>query len=1118
MKDSCPTAKPVAPKKALLLGSGALSIGQAGEFDYSGSQAVKALVENGIETILVNPNIATIQTTTQGLVKTYLYPINVYWVEQVIRKERPDAIVYSFGGQTALNCVLELEQAGVLSKYGVKTLGTSLDTLRLTEDRDFFAKEMKKMDTPVLEGVAVYDLDCAVKEAEKIGYPVIVRAAYALGGLGSGFAYNTEELKKIVREALDFSPQVLIEKSIRGWKEVEYEVMRDREGNVITICNMENLDPLGVHTGDSIVVAPSQTLTDSEYQLLRNTAIKIVGQLEVIGECNVQYALDPQSEQFYVIEVNARLSRSSALASKATGYPIAYIAAQIILGHSLVDLKNPLTQVTSAFYEPALDYCILKIPRWDLDKFPGTSRKLGSAMKSVGEVMAIGRNFAEVLQKAVRMSTEDPLGVSLRPMSQLSDDELIDELRFPTDQRLMGLFEIFHRGKNYREVNELTQITTWFLDEIEDIVLHEKEFVLFLEQELNKIAQDVSLEQKVEKCFTAISQSLWSKLKRKGFSDAQLLYSFCHLCSDQTYSNLKQPELTKLLIIIRGLRKQVGVVPAVKKIDTTAAEYPSPSNYLYMSYEGQENDSTGPNTGQESFAVLGSGSYRIGSSVEFDWCGVHCAEYLRRKGKGTIIINCNPETVSTDYNTSDKLYFEEMTLERVLDVIDFEKPKGVFACMGGQLPNNLIAPLEQAGAPMLGHSARSLLMTEGRDQFSKILDKINIDQPKWISATDQKQIDQFLQNIGFPVLVRPSFVLSGTAMKVAENRKELEKFLAGAAKVSSDSPVVISEFIMGALEVEYDGVATQGNLLLGLVSEHLEPAGVHSGDSTLIHPPQNLNTNTQRKIHDLAGRMAAELNLNGPFNVQFLLKDETIKVIECNARASRSFPFISKVTGVNLADLATQVMMKSPDEKLSLPILGKVPHVGVKAPMFSFHRLQGVDPVLGVEMASTGEVGCLGSSFLEALLLALESTGINAPKKGILVSSGRPHEKKAFLESMEIINKLGLPVYATQGTADFLKQQGHEVVTLGWPSELGKNVLDAIQSGEVDLVINVPKNLSDSELKYGGAIRRMAIQTSTSLITNMEMVVAFFQAINQNRLDESFYSRPLYLPEFKTQS
>jgi carbamoyl-phosphate synthase large subunit len=1085
--------------KIIVLGSGGLSIGQAGEFDYSGTQAVKALVEEGCDVVVVNPNIATVQTNPQPHTKIYLYPVEPEWVEKIIAAEKPDAIVAGFGGQTALNCLMELDSRGVLKKYNILNLGTPVATLRMTEDRDLFAQKMREIGMPVPSSHAVTDLKAAKKAADNIGYPVIVRAAYALGGLGSGFASNEAELAALVVPALASSPQVLVEKSLKGWKEVEYEVMRDGEGNVITICNMENFDPLGIHTGDSIVVCPSQTLSDDEYQLLRNAAIKIVSACGIVGECNVQYALDPQSHQFFIIEVNARLSRSSALASKASGYPIAYVAAKVVLGYDLLELKNPVTGITYAYFEPALDYVTIKVPRWDLVKFRGASRHLGSTMKSVGEIMSIGRSFPEALQKAVRMVTELGQGLShfkgvgAATYATTDEEHLRLELTNPTDTRLNAVIHALRLNWDIEKIHAETAIDKWFLAKLREITATEAA----IESLAKTTETDQSDADYLQMILEKTEPKAWRKWKLTGFSDEQiagLLLKASKIPGNKVNTQRwTEKRIQKASMTVRELRKKAGVIPVYKKIDTTAGEYPSPSNYLYMTYGGAFNDPL-PDDQKPTAIVLGSGAYRIGTSVEFDWCAVSCSRRLQSDGWRSVIINCNPETVSTDYNSSDRLYFEEMSLERILDICDVESPKGLVACMGGQLPNKLALPLAEAGIHLLGHSPKTIDMAEDRSRFSALLDQLEIDQPRWIAASTQKQIDSFVEDVGFPILVRPSYVLSGAAMGVAYSRESLDKFLGVAAEISTDHPLVISEYLIGAREIELDGVAKGGEILTAVVSEHIENAGVHSGDATMVVPAQKLYVETVRRVRRAGHLIAKGLGLNGPFNIQFLAKQNHIKVIECNARASRSFPFVSKVVGLNLADAATEILIgKTP------PLIrfneDDLPHVGVKAALFSFTRLAGADPVLGVEMASTGEVGCIGRNFEEALLLSLEAAKCRRPQKGVLVSAGSEAEKIKFLEAAAIFEKLKIPVYATEGTAKFLLSHGLKVSTLAWPGEGENDVIHAIKTGLVDFVINIPKNLQRRELSNGAQIRQAATRFGCSLLTNMELTTAYAVAL-----------------------
>lgn len=1071
--------------RVLILGSGGLSIGQAGEFDYSGTQAIKALVEEKIDVIVVNPNIATVQTNPTAGVKVYLYPVEVEWVEKVIDAEKPDAIIAGFGGQTALNCLIKLDEQGILAKHRVLNLGTAASVLRLTEDRDEFAQKMREINMPVPESFACATAEQALIAANEIGYPVIVRAAFALGGLGSGFADNDEELRGLVIPALASSPQVLVERSLKGWKEVEYEVMRDSEGNVITICNMENFDPLGIHTGDSIVVCPSQSLSDDEYQMLRNAAITIVGSLGIVGECNVQYALDPHSMSFYIIEVNARLSRSSALASKASGYPIAYIAAKVVLGYDLLELKNPVTGITCAFFEPALDYITIKFPRWDLLKFQGVDRHLGSTMKSVGEIMSIGRSFPEALQKATRMVTEHAEGLSVQRFKG-SDDELKRELGSPTDKRLFAVVEAFRRNISLQEIREISSIDLWFLNHLRVMVATEKEISSYASEVTTEGLVDLMILQSLGK----IDAETWHRWKIQGFGDEQI--SGLVLRSQ----GLNSEQLCNASHAVRKLRLEHGVKPVIKKIDTTAGEYPSASNYLYLTYGGSVSEALPDDNKVFSAVVLGSGSYRIGTSVEFDWCAVSCSRKLQESGWRSVIVNCNPETVSTDYNSSDRLYFEELSVERILDITDVERPVGIICSMGGQLPNRLAKPLSEAGLKLLGHRADTIDTAEDRARFSALLDDLEIGQPRWVAARSAEEVKRFISEVGFPVLIRPSYVLSGAAMSVAYDDESLQTCLAFATEISPNHPVVLSEFIIGAREIELDGVARNGEILTAIVSEHIENAGVHSGDATLVVPAQKLYVETVRRVKRAGRAIAQGLNLNGPFNMQFLAKENEIKVIECNARAARSFPFISKAVGLNLADVATDVMI-GVKPKLSRFNEDELPYVGVKAAMFSFKRLGGADPVLGVEMASTGEVGCIGENVDQALLLAMEASGVFAPKKGVLVSSGSEVEKLRFLSAARTLVGLKIPLFATPGTAKHLSAHGIPVTALEWPEEGKHDVMMAIKEGLVDFVINIPKDLQRKELTQGSLVRQAAVKFGCSLLTNMEIVTAYLHALER---------------------
>lgn len=1075
-------------RQVLLLGSGGLSIGQGGEFDYSGTQAVRSLREEGCEVIVVNPNVATVQTDPQQGVKVYLYPVEPHWVERVIEKEHPWGLVAGFGGQTALNCAMELDRLGVLRRHKVRNLGTPIKTLRMTEDRGLFAAFMRRIGVPVPPSCAVSSSDAARRWCDRLGYPVIVRAAYALGGLGSGFAHNPRQLKTLVTEALSTSPQVLVEKSLVGWREVEYEVMRDISGDAVAICNMENLDPLGIHTGDSVVVAPSQTLDDTEFQRLRDESLKIVRAAGIIGECNVQFALDPTSNRHYVIEVNARLSRSSALASKASGYPIAAVAAKVVLGRRLVNLPNPVTGVTKALYEPAFDYVTVKIPRWDLRKFQGVSSHLGPMMKSVGEVMAVGRTFPEALQKGVRMVSEDTRGLS-RPYSQTTRRSLLKDLREPTDLRLYALMEAFRRGIKLSEVRRLTRIDPWFLRHFESLAAQER-----------LIAGKRSL--------THATSEEWRTWKTAGFGDEQI-------AALRLGPSAAPQAAERLALRVRRLREREGVRPFVKRIDTTAGEYPSITNYLYMSYAASAHDVT-PSRGRKTALILGAGAYRVGSSVEFDWCAVRASERFRRSGWTSITLNCNPETVSTDFNSSDRLYFEELTLERILDIARFERVAGVVVSMGGQLPNRLALPLAHAGLRLLGHPPTAIDTAEDRQKFSALLDLVDVDQPAWVNAASRAGVDRFVRHVGFPVLIRPSYVLSGAAMSIAHDRRSLERSLAAAANFSDKHPVVVSKFLQGAREIELDGVACRGRIVVSVLAEHVENAGVHSGDATIVIPAQRLYVETVRQVRMAARRIVAALRLHGPFNIQFLALANRIYVIECNARASRSFPFASKVLGTNLADLAARIMLGERPKGRVGAREDDLGHVGVKAALFSFKRLSGSDPVLGVEMASTGEVGCLGRDYDEALLLALESAGVKPPRRGILVSAGPEAEKLRFLSAVRWATYHRVPLYATDGTARFLQAHGVKARTLAWPGQGAGDVLKAIRGGQVDFVVNVPKNLDPQELTYGREIRRTAIRFGCSLLTDIDIVRDYFQALERadtttNRI--TLLSVPAYMED-----
>ena len=1060
-------------QKVLLLGSGALKIGEAGEFDYSGSQALKALKEEGIETILINPNIATVQTSEGVADQIYFLPVTPYFVEKVIRKERPEGIMLAFGGQTALNCGVALYREGILEKYNVKVLGTPVQAIIDTEDRELFVDKLNEIDVKTIKSEAVENAEDARRAARELGYPVIVRAAYALGGLGSGFCDNEEELDLLVEKAFSFSPQVLVEKSLRGWKEVEYEVVRDRFDNCITVCNMENFDPLGIHTGESIVIAPSQTLTNKEYHKLRELAIRIIRHIGIVGECNVQYAFDPESEDYRVIEVNARLSRSSALASKATGYPLAFVAAKLGLGYGLFDLKNSVTKTTSAFFEPALDYVVCKIPRWDLGKFHGVDKELGSSMKSVGEVMAIGRTFEEAIQKGLRMIGQGMHGFVEN--KELVIPDIDKALHEPTDKRIFVISKAFRAGYTIDQVHELTKIDKWFLQKLMNIMNTSEE----LHQWGNNHKQIADL-----------PADLLKQAKRQGFSDFQIARAIGY-----------EGDMEDGSLYVRNYRKSLGIVPVVKQIDTLAAEYPAQTNYLYLTYSGTANDVTYLGD-HRSIVVLGSGAYRIGSSVEFDWCGVQALNTIRKEGWRSVMINYNPETVSTDYDMCDRLYFDELTFERVMDVLELENPHGVIVSTGGQIPNNLALRLDAQNIHILGTSAQSIDNAEDRDKFSAMLDRIGVDQPEWRALTSLEDINSFVDKVGFPVLVRPSYVLSGAAMNVCSNQEELERFLQLAANVSKKHPVVVSQFIEHAKEVEMDAVAQNGEIIAYAISEHIEFAGVHSGDATIQFPPQKLYVETVRRIKRISREIAKALNISGPFNIQYLAKDNDIKVIECNLRASRSFPFVSKVLKINFIELATKVMLGLPVEKPEKNLF-ELDYVGIKASQFSFNRLQKADPVLGVDMASTGEVGCIGSDTSCAVLKAMLSVGYRIPKKKILLSTGTPKQKVDMLEAARMLQKKGYDIFATGGSSKFLTENGVENTRVYWPSEEGHpQALEMLHKKEIDMVVNIPKNLTAGELDNGYKIRRAAIDLNIPLITNARLASAFINAFCTMDIDD----------------
>ena len=1059
-------------KKVLLLGSGALKIGEAGEFDYSGSQALKALREEGVKTVLINPNIATVQTSEGVADQIYFLPVQPHFVEEVIKKERPDGILLSFGGQTALNCGVELYRQGILEKYNVKVLGTPVQAIMDTEDRELFVQKLDEINVKTIKSEACENIEQTRKAAAELGYPVIIRAAYALGGLGSGFADNEEELDKLAEKAFSFSPQVLVEKSLKGWKEIEYEVVRDRYDNCITVCNMENFDPLGIHTGESIVIAPSQTLTNSEYHKLRALAIKIIRHIGIVGECNVQYAFDPQSEDYRVIEVNARLSRSSALASKATGYPLAFVAAKLGMGYGLFELKNSVTKTTSAFFEPALDYVVCKIPRWDLSKFRGVDKELGSSMKSVGEVMAIGRNFEEAIQKGLRMIGQGMHGFVEN--KELEIEDIDSALREPTDKRVFVISKAMHKGYTVDQIHDLTKIDKWFLEKLQHII---------------------DIDEAMKKCnINTLDKELLRTAKVYGFTDFQIARAVG--LEDELKS------MRKASLVVRSRRKNYGILPVVKQIDTLAAEYPAQTNYLYVTYAGVKSDITFEND-KRSIIVLGSGAYRIGSSVEFDWCGVQALNTIRKEGYRSIMINYNPETVSTDYDMCDRLYFDELTFERVMDIIDLETPHGVIVSTGGQIPNNLAMLLDEQHVPILGTKAQDIDNAEDRAKFSQMLTNNGINQPEWSALTSMEDIDRFIERVGFPVLVRPSYVLSGAAMNVCSNEDELKRFLQLAANVSEDHPVVVSKFIEHAKEIEMDAVAKNGEVIAYAISEHIEFAGVHSGDATIQFPPQKLYVETVRRCKRVGRQIAKELHINGPFNIQFMARDNDILVIECNLRASRSFPFVSKVLKINLIELATRVMLGLPVEKPSKNLFD-LDYVGIKASQFSFNRLQKADPVLGVDMSSTGEVGCLGDDTNTALLKSMLSVGHRIPKKNILLSTGGAKQKVAMLDAAKMLLENGYNLYATGGTSKFLTENGIKNTLVLWPSEEGDEpkALDLLHNHTIDMVVNIPKNLTSSELSNGYKIRRAAIDLNVPLITNARLASAFIYAFCTTKLED----------------
>ena len=1060
-------------KKVLLLGSGALKIGEAGEFDYSGSQALKALREEGIETVLINPNIATVQTSEGVADKIYFLPVQPYFVERVIKKEHPDGILLSFGGQTALNCGVQLYKNGILEKYNVRVLGTPVQAIMDTEDRELFVERLDEINVKTIKSEACENIEQVHKAATDLGYPVIVRAAYALGGLGSGFADNEAELDALCEKAFSFSPQVLIEKSLKGWKEIEYEVVRDRYDNCITVCNMENFDPLGIHTGESIVVAPSQTLSNSEYHKLRALSIKIIRHIGIVGECNVQYACDPNSEDYRVIEVNARLSRSSALASKATGYPLAFVAAKLAMGYGLFELKNSVTKTTSAFFEPALDYVVCKIPRWDLSKFHGVDKELGSSMKSVGEVMAIGRTFEEAIQKGMRMIGQGMHGFVENKELEIPDIDAA--LREPTDKRVFVISKAMHRGYTIDQIHDLTKIDKWFLYKLKHII---------------------DIDEALKKCtsINVLDKELLRTAKVYGFTDFQIARA---VGLENELHNMH-----KALLVVRNLRKSMGILPVVKQIDTLAAEYPAQTNYLYVTYAGVKSDIEFHND-KQSIIVLGSGAYRIGSSVEFDWCGVQALNTIRKQGYRSIMINYNPETVSTDYDMCDRLYFDELTFERVMDIIEFENPHGVIISTGGQIPNNLAMRLDEQNVPILGTAAQDIDNAEDRAKFSSMLTRNGINQPEWSALTSLDDIDKFVDRVGFPVLVRPSYVLSGAAMNVCSNKEELTRFLKLAANVSEDHPVVVSKFIENAKEIEMDAVARKGEILAYAISEHIEFAGVHSGDATIQFPPQKLYVETVRRIKRVSRQIAKELHISGPFNIQYMARDNDILVIECNLRASRSFPFVSKVLKINLIDLATKVMLGVPVEKPNKNLFD-LDYVGIKASQFSFNRLQNADPVLGVDMSSTGEVGCLGDDTNQALIKSMLSVGQSIPKHTLLLSTGGAKQKAEMLDPAKMLVQHGYELYATPGTSKFLTENGIPNTCVYWPSDEEKKpqAMDLLHQHKIDMVVNIPKDLTPHELTNGYKIRRAAIDLNIPLITNSRLAASFINAFCTLKLDD----------------
>jgi len=1056
-------------KKVILLGSGALKIGQAGEFDYSGSQALKAMKEEGIKTVLINPNIATIQTSEGIADKVYFLPITPYFVEQIIIKEKPDGILLAFGGQTALNCGTEMYLNGTLEKYGVGVLGTSVEAIMITEDRDLFVKKLNEIEAKTPVSQAVENLEDALTVGRRIGFPVMVRSAYALGGLGSGICDNEEEFITLCKSSLAYSKQILVEESLKGWKEIEFEVIRDKNDHCFTVVPMENFDPLGIHTGESIVVAPIITLTKDQITYLENVARQVVRHIGIVGECNIQFAFNAKTNDYRIIEINARLSRSSALASKASGYPLAFVATKLALGYSL-DQIGEMGTPNSAYVAPSVDYMIVKIPRWDLTKFQGVSREIGSSMKSVGEIMSIGQSFEEIIQKGLRMIGQGMHGFVGN--HDLTFDSIEDALSKPTDLRIFAIADAFEKGYSVDQIEALTKIDTWFLEKLENIYKYTK----VLEQ-YNKISD--------------LPKEVMAEAKRLGFSDFQIA----------RYVENPGGTMEKEVLEVRQYRKSTGVTPIVRRINTVASDHPDDTNYLYFTY-GSDKAYQPAKSNKDAVVVLGSGAYRIGSSVEFDWCSVNAVVTARNLGYESVMINYNPETVSTDYDMCDRLYFDELSFERVLDVVDIESPKGVILSMGGQIPNNLATKLDRQQVPILGTSAASIDRAENRHKFSTMLDELGIDQPKWKELTNFDEIDSFIEEVGFPVLIRPSYVLSGAAMNVCYNKEQMRKFLSLAAKVSKQYPVVVSEFLQNAKEIEFDAVAQNGEVVEYAISEHVEFAGVHSGDATLVFPAQKIYFETMRRIKRISRKIAKELNISGPFNIQFLAKDNYIKVIECNLRASRSFPFVSKIIKRNFIETATRIMLNAPYSKPDSSVFD-VEHIGVKASQFSFARLHNADPILGVDMSSTGEVGCIGDDYSEAVLKSLLSVGFQIPKKSILISSGEPKSKVELMEATRLLQLKGYKIYATRGTQRFLAENGVEAIAVQWPDEDGElNVKDLLAKKHFDLVINIPKNTTERELRNDYIIRRSTVDFNIPLLTNARLASAFIQAFCNLKLDD----------------